>query len=171
MRLSLAAKADRIASSRSLECSASAVKALCQRSLLKNVLYQIPSLHLQDLLHRSTIKFHCIVRGRGMERDGGGGWVGGRPDGRAGACARGARRRGGAWARDKRWDTSSFARAGDNHTQLRPRAAVRDHSNNGSSHNTTTICPTSRNLTTIPRELTKLLPTKHVCTGHKRALC
>ena len=52
------------------------------------MLYQIPSLHLQDLLHRSTTNFHCIVRGRGGRGTGVvGGWAGG-PTGGAGGRVR-----------------------------------------------------------------------------------
>ena len=32
----------------------------CQRSLLQNVLYQIPSLHLEDMLHRTATEFHKL---------------------------------------------------------------------------------------------------------------
>ena len=34
--------------------------SLCQVSLLQNVLYQTPSRHLQNLLHRSATKFHKV---------------------------------------------------------------------------------------------------------------
>ena len=35
-------------------------QGLCQRGLLQNVLYQIPSLHQQDFLHRATTEFHTV---------------------------------------------------------------------------------------------------------------
>ena len=55
---SLAGKADKIASFKFTGILGFLVQRLCQRSLLKNVLYQIPSLHLQDLLHRTTTELH-----------------------------------------------------------------------------------------------------------------
>ena len=36
-------------------------QGVCQRSFLHNVLYQIPSVHLQDLFNHSTTKFHKVT--------------------------------------------------------------------------------------------------------------
>ena len=60
LRLSLDGMAENIASSRSLDFSASALKACINVARCKRVLYQHPSLHLQSVLHHSTTKFHRV---------------------------------------------------------------------------------------------------------------
>ena len=62
LRLSLAGRAEKIASSCSLEFSFSAFRACVIAACCKNVLYQIPSLHVQDVLHLAATEFHGIVR-------------------------------------------------------------------------------------------------------------